>query len=559
LIAMKKVTYHRSSTRLAVSTTGFLTMKRCPICNKQFLDDANFCPSDAGRLVPDVSEPARGGNGAGASSSAVGGRFQLSRKLGGGRTGEVFEAVDAAGGPPVAVKLVSAQVFPTPLLLQRTERELKQLEKVAAPEVARVIAHGKQGERLWIASELAPGQSLDQVVAAGGRLQGPQAVAVAQAIGRGLADAARAGVIHRDLSPKNVLIGPGGAVKLINFGCPVPYSDRVQGVVEFVSPEEAEGKPVDQRANLYSLGAVLYFCLTGRPPHTGPGEEVLRARLVTDPPRPSTLAPVSEPLEAIVMKALERSSSKRFMTINQMVEALGSLGEAAQPTMAGVAPAQSGGGKAPAPARTMMGLGSVHPPEAFAGHGAVRPSAAEAAPPVAPPAFVTQQAQQAAAAMQAAAMQAAAAGPAVSAPAGGKSGGKRKAPEAVPSGPSKGKFRETMWFKKGELDEAAAQAAAAEIAASPGTLGIDRADSLPIEDRYQDDGTLSTRDRDKFSLRTGSTTMIDAVKPPGAKSVAGKVSEKELVGELRSGRGLILAALAVGLLLIAIILYFVVT
>jgi hypothetical protein len=119
------------------------------------------------------------------------------------------------------------------------------------------------------------------------------------------------------------------------------------------------------------------------------------------------------------------------------------------------------------------------------------------------------------------------------APAGGK--GKAKAPDPAPV--KKGQFRETMWFKKGELDEAAAQAAAVAQQASPDAMPVsDKADEMPMEDRYKDDGTISAKDRERLSLRTGQTQMMQAMKEPGKKKPGG-VSEEELVSELRSGVG----------------------
>ncbi|HUH04266.1 MAG TPA: serine/threonine-protein kinase, partial [Kofleriaceae bacterium] len=275
-------------------------MKRCPKCGTSFPDEANFCPKDAGRLVMD--------DGAGAAatgrSDLVGGRFKLGLAIGGGWTGQVHEAEDTQeGNQPCVLKLVDAAVFPTPLMLQRTERELKQLERLDAPGVARIIAHGREGEQMWVASELVHGTPLHDLIAS----QGPQpldrATSIVLAIGRALSESAKAGVIHRDLAPKNVMVVDDG-VKLINFGVPVPGDGEVQGVPEFVSPEQVDGKPVDQRSNIYSLGAIYYYLLTGQPPFTGERQAVLELHRSGTPHAPSQLAAVPPLVEAVVMKAL---------------------------------------------------------------------------------------------------------------------------------------------------------------------------------------------------------------------------------------------------------------
>jgi hypothetical protein len=134
-------------------------------------------------------------------------------------------------------------------------------------------------------------------------------------------------------------------------------------------------------------------------------------------------------------------------------------------------------------------------------------------------------------------------------------GGKKKGKGAGGGPESKGKFRETMWFKKGELDEAAAAAAAA---AREGELALDKADALPIEDRYKDDGTLARQDVERLSLRTGATSMMQAVRDPHAGHARrGGMAEDDLVGEMKQGRRLLIFIVLIGLVAIGgLIAYF---
>src|SRR5690606_38631975 len=135
----------------------------------------------------------------------------------------------------------------------------KQLERLETPGIARVLAHGRDGEVLWIACELVTGRrSLHEVVFDDGPMELKRASALVLKIGTALADAAKVCVIHRDLAPKNILLGPGDAIKIINFGVAAPTVAKLAGVPEFMAPEMVEGKLVDQRANIYSLGAVFY-------------------------------------------------------------------------------------------------------------------------------------------------------------------------------------------------------------------------------------------------------------------------------------------------------------
>src|SRR5512138_3042958 len=121
-------------------------MKLCPRCQKQFSDDANFCPVDAARLVPVETQAA--------AVDALAAKFELGESLGGGRTGVVYRATDKATGQAAAVKIIAPAVVALPGLAQRLERELKQLERVQSGGVARVLGSGKRGDDSWIALEL---------------------------------------------------------------------------------------------------------------------------------------------------------------------------------------------------------------------------------------------------------------------------------------------------------------------------------------------------------------------------------------------------------------------
>lgn len=552
-------------------------MKRCPNCGRQFPDDANFCPADAGRLEADAGDTHRGvppvaGSAAAAPAGEVplGGRFEMGGQpvqVGGGLTGEVFQARDVQSGAVCAVKMVQGRVFPNQLMLQRAERELKQLERVQLAEVARVLAHGRKDDRLWIAMEWIDGVPLDRLVGQTGPMPPLRAAALVRSVAQGLAEVAKQGVIHRDLAAKNILVSAGDQVKVINFSIAVPSSDigdKVQGVPEFLSPEQIDGKPADQRSSIYSLGTLLYFAVTGRPPFTGDPRSVHQAHQHGDAVRPSQIAGSPETLDVIVLKAMEKHSARRFMTLHQLMSELDAFGSAG--AAAHVAVAHQAKGMAPAPAgATLMGVSGFGPapgPPAPPSAG-LFDAPPRGVPPHQGPTMMAGQAPQAPMMPQAPPMQPtmlegqapmppqAPQGPVViskaslppsaslpNMPTTGKKGKGKGGAAASPD--SKGKFRETMWFKKGELDEAAAAAAAA---AREGELALDKADALPIEDRYKDDGTLSRQDAERLSLRTGATSMMQAMRDPHAAAVEGRrgrgLSEDALVAEMKQGRGLL--------------------
>jgi hypothetical protein len=590
-------------------------MKRCPKCKKDFPDDANFCPADAGHLEPiDPSEaaPTHVPRIDTAGNELLAGRFAMGDIIGGARTGPVYQAGDKQGTSAM-VKIVDPRVFPSALLKQRTERELKQLERLDHPGVAKILGHGRREDALWIAMELVDGVPLSQFIIQNGALPQKRAIGIVAQIGTALEAAAKLGVTHRDLSPKNIMIGQNDHVKLINFGVPLPVaegaSNSVQGVVEFVAPEQVEGRPVDQRCNIYSLGAIGYALLTGAPPFSGAASDVLAGHASGEVRALGAPEGVSPEMNAVILKSLEKTSSKRFMTLRQF---LGDL-EKAEGTEVAAAPSAELGkpmakgdtnktlmGIAPAELKALMGTASAAVgtpvPESESGAG-VRDSMAttsldhkapdmadpakevdtaatapqgspslsaatapqgspilhESAPAQAQAAPAPAQAQAAPVQAQVAPAQAQVApAQAQAQPAAAPAGGKRKASKSksppAKENKSKGKFRETMWFKKGELDAAAARAAAE---AKPEDRVSDKADQMEMDERYTDDGSITQQDQQRLSLRTGSTMMHEAVNPRAARGPG--VSEDYLMSEMTAGRNKILAAIGVGVVVIAII------
>ena len=594
-------------------------MKLCPKCQKQFSDDANFCPVDAARLVPLEAQAA--------GPDALAARFELGPRIGGNRTGAVHRATDKTTGRPCVVKLVAASVVALPGVAQRLERELKQLERVQSAGVAKVIASGKRADDTWVAMEMLDGaHTLAAAISARGRIPADQAADLIEVIGEALIEAAQVGVVHRDLAPKNILFA-GQDVKLINFSLPAPTPgiDKVPGVPEFVAPEQVDGRPVDQRSNLYSLGALYYYVLTGQTVFAGAAADVHKLHTsgtITPPSQLNGAIAAGSPIEGVIMRALDRSPTKRFLTVRQFVDEVGRVGRgevielkqpaasrgrpkgeliqtlmgvrtgggdpigqavkaavaAAQPASIASAPTAAAGlpavapvvATAPAPMPAPMVpaapiVPAAAPPRAASqpavlqtmigpqGMVPIAPAPAAAAPAAAPSPWAPQTHAPAVAAVVTAPVVAApvVAAPVVAAPVVAQPAqGKKKADEG---GGQKGKFRETMWFKKGDLDVQAAQAAAEERARTGKDVAADKADSLPMDERYKDDGSITRGDKEKYSLRTGATQMMQSLRPDQINEPNSKVSEDALIGEMKKGRGLIMIGIAVLLVLIVVI------
>ncbi|HVU53212.1 MAG TPA: serine/threonine-protein kinase, partial [Polyangia bacterium] len=348
-------------------------MKACPNCHSKYPDDANFCPQETcatpegpRRLTPLAAEPAP--------------RFQLTAKLGGGRSGEVWVARDSQTHTDVAYKLVTPEVLPTPAAFERAQRELKQLQRAQNPHLATIVDFGRSGDgRLFVATELVTGKTLGDLVRETGPLPVDRAKKIVAQIGEALLEGQKVGVVHHDLAAKNVVVGPNDDVKVINFVTPWPVTDTVFGVPEYLSPEQAEGKLVDQRSNTYSLGALFALMLTGQPPVSGADAATILTQV-----REGTVTPPSQlrqgltpEIDRVVMKAMEKNSSRRPLTMRQfLAEVAGVVG---MPAAAQTAPA-----KGPAFAKTMMFAGGAPDVQNLVKEAvAAREAAANGAPPVA--------------------------------------------------------------------------------------------------------------------------------------------------------------------------------
>lgn len=577
-------------------------MKLCPTCKTQYPEDANFCPQEScatpegpQRLQPILARPAS--------------RFQPIERLGGGTTGEVWRALDSQTGHEVAYKSVLPAVVATPATLARTEREFKQLMRVSTPKVATVIDCEKTpAGGLAIAMELCQGDSLDRILAAG-PVAFEQAKSIVAQVGMALLEAQKVGLVHRDVAPKNILVAASGDVKVINFPLAVPINDRVSGVAAYLSPEQVQGKPVDQRSNTYSLAAILYHLLTGEPPFQGASVQAVLDMHVSTPVLPPTQrrpgANVPPDADKLVLKALDKSSSRRHLTLRLFLNELEAL--KAQPAGAnkptgevGLAKTMMFGGNQAEIARMVAearaakaaaGPGPVTPPVApvpavqhpqqprpmeigqTIAAGAVSPHAAPHAQPLATrapvpapappthaptPAPVHTQPQAPQGGM---AMAVATPGPVQAAPARAVQAAPAQPAAVKPSDAGKGTpakgaaFRETLWFKQGDVEQMVADAKAKLQATGKAAVEGPAVaeDARPLEDRYVDDGSVTVEDRKKFSLRTGGTATA---MPTAGTAVPGeKLNEREIVGEISGGRRtLILVIAAVVVLALVVVI-----
>jgi serine/threonine-protein kinase len=226
------------------------------------------------------------------TSLVVAGRYRLDRRIAGGAVGEVWRAADLVLGRPVAVKLLRPEYAQHPETLARFAAEARHTASLTHPGVAQVYDYGEGGaaESPYLVMELVDGPSLAGVLAAGPLDPATTMDVLAQAAA-GLQAAHAAGLVHRDIKPGNLLVGPGDQVKITDFGiayaagsAPITRTGMLVGTPAYLAPERAEGAPATPASDLYSLGVVGYQCLTGEPPFRGTPIEVAAAHRLRELP-----------------------------------------------------------------------------------------------------------------------------------------------------------------------------------------------------------------------------------------------------------------------------------
>jgi formylglycine-generating enzyme required for sulfatase activity len=265
------------------------------------------------------------------------GDFRLLRRIGEGGMGVVFLAEQESLRRLVALKVVRPERSGSAEAAARFRREAQAIAKLRHPNVVSVFASGDEGGVGWIAMELVPGKSLDEILreaASSGERPGISTfVRWIAGIARGLQAAHEASIVHRDVKPANIRVTPEGRALLVDFGlaraadlASLTQSGDFRGTASYASPEQVSGgaRGVDARTDVYSLGATLYECVTGRVPFGGETtEQVFHQILTRAPPAPRALNPrVPRDLETVLLAALEKEPGRRTATAKALAEDL---------------------------------------------------------------------------------------------------------------------------------------------------------------------------------------------------------------------------------------------
>src|SRR5438477_2985245 len=254
-------------------------------------------------------------------------RYRVVRKLGTGGMANVYLAEDQELGRRVAIKMLDDRHSQDEQFVERFRREAKNAAGLSHPNIVSIYDRGQAEGTYYIAMEYLEGRTLKELLITRGPTPLPVAIDYTRQILAALGFAHKHGIVHRDIKPHNVVVGPDGRLKVTDFGIArsggtsqMTEAGSIIGTAQYLSPEQARGAPVDQRSDIYSVGIVLYEMLTGSVPFTGDTPlEIAMKHLSAVPEPPSEKRPeVPRDLDLIVVRALAKNPDDRYASAEEM-------------------------------------------------------------------------------------------------------------------------------------------------------------------------------------------------------------------------------------------------
>ncbi len=298
----------------------------CPKCHSENPDTKQFCADCGTRLTASeavrisytetletpVEKLTRG--------TLFAGRYEIIEELGKGGMGEVYKVYDTKIKENIALKLLKPEIAKDKKTIERFSAELRLARKIRHKNICQMFDLGEDQRAHFITMEFVPGEDLKSMIRMSGRLAVVTAINVAKQICAGLEEAHKLGVVHRDLKPSNIMIDKEGNARIMDFGIARSLESKgitgtgvMIGTPEYMSPEQVEGKEVDQRSDLYSLGVILYEMVTGRVPFEGETALSIAMKHKGETPQnPKEINPnIPDDLSQLILKCLEKEKARR--------------------------------------------------------------------------------------------------------------------------------------------------------------------------------------------------------------------------------------------------------
>ncbi|MDH5385787.1 MAG: protein kinase, partial [Candidatus Aminicenantes bacterium] len=304
---------------------------KCPKCHHDNPDDTLFC-GKCGTQFPapekiEVTETMETPKEELTTGSTFAGRYQIIEELGKGGMGRVYKVLDKEVNAKVALKLIKPEIASDKKTIERFRNELKIARDISHKNVCRMYDLGKEEGAYYITMEYVSGEDLKSFIRRAGFLSPGKAISIANQVCEGLIEAHRLGVVHRDLKPQNIMIDKEGNARIMDFG--IARSLRAKGITgsgvmigtpEYMSPEQVDGKEADQRADIYSLGVILYEMVTGRVPFEGDTPFSIGVKQKSEIPRPpkELNEQIPEDLNRVILKCMEKEKEKRHQSVGEL-------------------------------------------------------------------------------------------------------------------------------------------------------------------------------------------------------------------------------------------------
>jgi serine/threonine protein kinase/Tfp pilus assembly protein PilF len=304
---------------------------KCPKCHTDNPSDSKYCkecatqlPSIEGAAVTETMEAPREELTRGTTFAE---RYEIIEELGKGGMGRVYRVEDIKLKQEVALKLIKPEIAKDKKTIERFRNELKTARKIRHKNVCGMYDLGEDQGTHYITMEYVRGEDLKRLIRKIGQLSAGQAIPIAMQICEGLAEAHELGFVHRDLKPQNVMVDEEGNARIMDFG--IARSLEAKGITgagvmigtpEYMSPEQVEGKEIDQRSDIYSLGIILYEMVTGRVPFEGDTPFTIgvkhKSEIPTNPKELNTQIP--EDFNRVILRCLEKDQENRYRSAGEL-------------------------------------------------------------------------------------------------------------------------------------------------------------------------------------------------------------------------------------------------
>jgi len=306
---------------------------KCPKCQSDNPDTSRFCAECGTQILPaeeisvSTTKTLETPKEELSTGATFAGRYQVIEELGKGGMGKVYKVVDTKIKEKIALKLLKPEIAADKKTIERFSNELKFARKIRHENVCQMFDLNEEKGTLYITMEYVSGDDLKSMIRMMGQLSPGQAISITKQICDGLEAAHKLGVVHRDLKPQNLMIDRDGNARIMDFG--IARSIKAKGITgtgvmigtpEYMSPEQVEGKEVDQRSDIYSMGVILYEMVTGRVPFEGDTPFTIGMKHKSEEPRdPKELnAQIPDDLCQLILRCMEKDKEKRYQSAGEL-------------------------------------------------------------------------------------------------------------------------------------------------------------------------------------------------------------------------------------------------